>query len=89
MVDLAESAPRVEKAVDRKSAEYLHNQWEMKEDNLMIRSPAWNEFVQRISVKAAKDLGIKTDVGTVKANMDRAHLSAVGGSIQPYHGYGS
>ena len=87
MVDLAESAPRVEKAVDRKSGKYLHNQWEMKKDNLMIRNPAWNEFVQRITVKAAEDLGIKTDVGTVKADMDRAHLSAVGGSIQPYDGY--
>lgn len=64
--------------------EYLHNQWEMRSGNFDIRNPAWNNFVQRIAVRAAKDLGVKAGAGLVKTDMDRVRLWAVGASPPPY-----
>lgn len=56
----------------------------MRTGNFDIRNPAWNNFVQRIAVKAAKDLGIMSDGGPVKAEIDRARLWTVGASLPPY-----
>lgn len=34
-------------------------------DSVSMHNPAWYEFVQRIAVMAARNLGIKSDVGEV------------------------
>lgn len=56
----------------------------MKTDKLAIRNPAWNKFVQRIAIKAAEDLGIKSDAEIVRAKIDRVCLWAVAASLTPY-----
>ena len=55
----------------------------MRTGDFDIRNPAWNNFVQRIAVKAAKDLGVNLDGGLVKAEIDRARLWTVGASLSP------
>ena len=62
----------------------LHRQWEMKSDNLLLRSPAWNDFVQRIAVKAAHDLGTKSDDGAVEAKLVKARIWASEASMPPH-----
>ena len=82
-----EILPQVEKCLDRisgTSGTCLHNQWELRTGNFDIRNPAWNNFVQKIAGRAAKDLGIKADAGTVKADMDRVRLWAAGACLSPY-----
>ncbi len=85
--DLAERAPQVEKSVFWGPKKPLLNQWEMKADNLNIRNPAWSKFVQRAAVKAAGDLGIKSDAGAVKANFVKARVWASDACLPPYKEY--
>ena len=77
----------VEKCVDRLSGEsgnYLYNQWEMRSGDFGIRNPAWNNFVQKIAGRAAKDLGVKADAsGPVRAEMSTVRLWKVGACLQP------
>lgn len=82
-----ENVPRVEKGMDKVSGTSLSKQWEMRKENIMIRNPAWSKFVGRIAAKAAQDLGVKWKPGTLKAKINRAHLSTVGACTQPYEEY--
>ena len=52
------------------------SQWETKKDNLRMRNPAWNGFIQKMAVQAARDLGIKPDAGAVEAKLVKARLWA-------------
>lgn len=63
---------------------YLHNQWEMKSDSISMHNPAWNKFVQKIAVKAARDLGTKSDAGAVAAKLAKAHLWAADARMPPH-----
>ena len=77
----------MEKCVDRqsgKAGEYLYHQWKMRRGSFELRNPAWNNFVQRIAGRAAKDLGVKADAaGPVRAEMDRVRLWKVGACLSP------
>ena len=73
--------PQVVKSVDRGSA--LQGQWEMESDNIRPFNPAWNGFVQRVAVKAARDLGTKPDARSVEAKLIKARLWAAGANIPP------
>lgn len=77
----------MQKSVDKDSENSLHNQWEMGLDSLDVRNPTWNKYVQKIAIKAAGELGITHDARVVKADMDRAHLWAVGACLPPYKEY--
>ena len=61
----------------------LHKQWEMKSDNLRLRNPAWNGFIQKLAVKAARDLGTKSDAGAV-ARLVKARLWAAEAYMPPH-----
>ena len=76
------AGPHVIKSVHGGST--MHNQWEMKNDNLRLRNPAWNGFVQRIAVKAAQDLGTKSDGGAVEAKLVKARIWAAEAYMRPH-----
>lgn len=59
-------------------------QWETKNDNILVRNPAWNGFVQMIAVKAARDLGAKPDAGAVEAKLVKAWLWTAEAHIPPH-----
>ena len=80
--DRAGIVPQVVKTFHRRSAQ--HRQWEMKSDNLRLRNPAWNGFVRRIAVKAAQDLGTKSDGGTVEAKLVKARIWAAEAHMAPH-----
>ena len=74
--------PQVVKSVDRGSA--LHGQWEMESDNIRCFNPAWNGFVQKIAVRAARDLGTKSDDGAVEAKLVKARIWTADACMPPY-----
>lgn len=74
----------VHRGPGRDAGKVLHNQWEMKPENLDIPNPAWNEFVQGIAIKAAEDMGIREDARAVRAELDSARLWAVQACLTPY-----
>ena len=78
--------PQVVKSVHRETGKYLYNQWEMKSDSVSMHNPAWNGFVQKMAVKAARDLGIEPDAGAVKAKLARAHLWAAKARMSSHQG---
>lgn len=80
----AEFIPQVMKSVDRGSGKCVHNQWEMKSDSVSMHNPAWNEFVQEIAVKAARDLGTQSDAGEVAAKLAKAYLWAADARMPPH-----
>ena len=80
--DRAENVPQIVKSCHGGSA--LHGQWEMKSDNLRLRNPAWKGFVQNIAIKAAHDLGTKSDAGTVEAKLVRARIWAAKAYMPPH-----
>ena len=69
-------------SVDRGSA--LQGQWEMESDNIRSVNPAWNGFVQKIALKAARDLSIKPDAGSVEAKLVKARLWAAWANMPPH-----
>ena len=56
----------------------------MKADKIGLRNPAWNSFVGNVAIKAAQDLGAKTDAGAVEANLVRARLWAADACMSPH-----
>lgn len=87
----AENVSWAEKSVNRdpgkNSEKFLHNQWEMKTDKLDVRNPAWNKFVQGVATKAAEDMGVRSYMGAIRADMNEARLWAVGACMAPYKEY--
>ena len=82
---MADNAPRIEKSVNKLSGpkKYLPNQWEVKPQSFDIRNPAWSKFVEMITIKASKDMGIKPDAGSLKASMASVRLWASGACLPP------
>ena len=83
-IALSGNFPRIEKSKDWDSGKPLHNQWEIKSDNITLDNPGWNESVQQIAIKTAQDLGIKPDPREVKAELHKVHLWSSGASLRPY-----
>lgn len=79
--------PRVVKSVDRASGKYLQNQWEMQSDSVSLHNPAWNKLVQKIAVKAARDLGINRDAAAVAAKLAKVHIWAAAACIPPHRAW--
>ena len=67
---MAVDAPRIERSVDEvsDSGKYLPHQWEVKPRNFEIRNPAWHKFIEKVTIKANRDMGIKADAGPLKAS---------------------
>lgn len=80
--DAAGSAPLAVKSVHGGSA--LLGQWEMTYNNVRMCNPAWDGFIQKIAVRAARDLGVESDAGAVEAKLVRARLWTVG-ACMPSH----
>ena len=87
---MAANAPRIERSVDETSDSErpLPNQWEVMPKNLDIRNPDWHKFVERVVIKANKDMGIKPDAGPLKASYGRRlRLWATGACLPPSKEY--
>ena len=80
--DRAGLCPQMVKCVDRGSV--LDGQWEMNGGNLLMRNPSWDEFVRKIAVRAARDLGTKSDDGMVEVELVKARIWTPEASMPPY-----
>ena len=59
-------------------------QWETRYDNIVMRNPAWNGFVKQIAVKAARDLGTKSDARAAGAKLVKARLWSAEACMPPH-----
>ena len=87
---MADKAPRIERSVDETSdsGRPLPNQWEVMPKNFDIRNPDWHKFVERVAIKATKDMGVKPDAGPLKASKgSRLRLWTSGACLPPHKEY--
>ena len=88
---MADNAPRIERSVDETSdsGRVLPSQWEVMPKNFDIRNPNWHKFVEKVAIKATRDMGIKPDAGPLKASKvgRRLRLWATGACLPPSKEY--
>ena len=67
----------------------LPNQWEVIPKNFEIRNPDWHKFVEKVAIKATKEMGVKPDVGPLKASKasSRLRLWTSGACLPPHKEY--
>ena len=85
---MVDNAPRIEMSVDEMSdsGKSLPNQWDVKPKNFDIRNPYWHKFVEKVAIKANKDMGVKPDAGPLKASKASSRLRLwTGGACLPPH----